>query len=279
MSNNENDVNIFAKYNIVNLLFFIILCVIVCCLIFNYDFHLFKSLYADIVVINNKSESSQRTTILFYILTMISIIGYYAVTSNNEMNNRKELLPPIYKIFQIFFEGAKYTISTILAFLLYNIFSILLLVIAYSLNWAFPTSYILIAIAIILSIIISFSHVIPASLNYLKTLNISDYFAIEKISKFQKKSKNNYIEYITKVLTIIGILAFGLLIIFTLFAIFGFAQNTINISALDFEAYAKQLEKIFIQGFALLHIAFFICLLLIPEFNKEVIKEDKKEEY
>ena len=262
MSNNENDVNIFAKYNIVNLLFFIILCIIVCCLIFNYDFHLFKSLYADIVVINNKSESSQRTTILFYILTMISIIGYYAVTSNNEMNNRKELLPP-----------------TILAFLLYNIFSILLLVIAYSLNWAFPTSYILIAIAIILSIIISFSHVIPASLNYLKTLNIGDYFAIEKISKFQKKSKNNYIEYITKVLTIIGILAFGLLIIFTLFAIFGFAQNTINISALDFEAYAKQLEKIFIQGFALLHIAFFICLLLIPGFNKEVIKEDKKEEY
>ena len=278
MQNNENDVNIFAKYNIINLLFFIVICIIACCLFANYDFGMFESLKLD-MKINIKDEHSQRLTIIFYSLTMIIIMGYYAITSNNEMNNKKELLPPIYKIFQIFFEGTKFVISSILAFLLYNIFSVLILVIAYSLNWAMPISIVLILIAMILTILITFRHFIPASLNYLKSLKIGDYFSLDKITRFHKKSKNNYLEYTTKLITIIGLSAFVLLISFAILAVFGFAQNTVNISALDYEAYVNQIELIFIQSMVFLHILFFIGLILIPGFNKEVIKEDKKEEY
>ena len=278
MQNNENDVNIFAKYNIINLLFFIVICIIACCLFANYDFGMFESLKLD-MKINIKDEHSQRLTIIFYSLTMIIIMGYYAITSNNEMNNKKELLPPIYKIFQIFFEGTKFVISSILAFLLYNIFSVLILVIAYSLNWAMPISIVLILIAMILTILITFRHFIPASLNYLKSLKIGDYFSLDKITRFHKKSKNNYLEYTTKLITIIGLSALVLLISFAILAVFGFAQNTVNISALDYEAYVNQIELIFIQSMVFLHILFFIGLILIPGFNKEVIKEDKKEEY
>lgn len=259
--------NAFSKYMNKNLLYYFCLQIIACYIITNI-FHF---------TFNATSESNKiATTIIMYTIYLFLLTvftGYYAVTSNNEINEKKELFPPIYKFFTLWFEGVKYMFATTIAILFYFIIPILIFITSIMIFKEFASlSLLLIAIANLLFVIITFTHLLPANLNYLKTLKLKDFLSLKKVSEYKKASRCNYLSYIGKLL-LIGFLLYSIIIVVIL-------SPTIiaNVTPENLEASFTALESITKNIYKCIHIFFVIQILLIPNMNKQALYEDNQEE-